>query len=122
MGMEYHHNGQVLEWDNVDPKEQEIAVRSASKVGSAFWSYNLPLQFYRDEETKKLSRIVNYMPRKETCCELSARDLFENVGKFTEQDVRDVCDTSIAILKNLIRQIERFRDGKEDIVYYPNGN
>lgn len=111
----------VLEWDNVDEKEQEIANRSADKVGDAFWSYNLPLQFFRDEETKRLKSIVNYMPRKGTCCELSAEDLFETEGNYTEQDVRDVCDTSIAILKNLIRQIERFRDGKEDIVYYPNG-
>ena len=118
--MEYNHRGNVLEWDNPDPKEQEIAVRSASKVGSAFWAYNLPLQFYRDEETNKLTSIVNYMPRKGTCCELSAKDLFENVGDFSEQDVRDVCDTSIAILKNLIRKIKAFRDGKEDIVYYPN--
>ena len=120
--MEYNHSGNVLEWDNPDPKEQAIAVRSAQNVGDSFWAYNLPLQFFRDEETGKLTRIVNYMPRKETCCELSANDLFECNSNFTEQDVKDVCDTSIAILKNLIRQIERFRDGKEDIVYYPNAN
>ena len=118
--MEYNHMGNVLEWDNPDPNEQEIAVRSAQKVGDSFWAFNLPLQFFRDEKTKKLTGIINYMPRKGTCCELSAEDLFENAGSFSEQDVRDVCDTSIAILKNLIRQIERFRDGKEDMVYYPN--
>lgn len=55
----------VLEWEDATEAEQEVAGRIAKKLNNdCYFSYNLPLQFYRDEDTKKLCSISNYMPRK----------------------------------------------------------
>lgn len=114
----------ILEWETATDGEQATAQRISEVVGRVFYAYNLPLQCWidKDEDTGKVSgRILNYMPRKETCCDLSFEELF-NETMPSKEKWEDFCNTNIAILGNLIRQWEAIRDGKINQIYYPNTN
>ena len=121
----------ILEFDESTEIEEAAAQRLSSEkflLGHAFFAYNLPLQIWlpsKDdiEEAKENGTLpdafmVNYMPRKQEC---NAMDLSELGISYQDKDtMKDLCNVTISILKNLTRQWERFRDGKQDYVYYPN--
>ena len=115
--MENQQSG-ILEFPEATPEEEAVAKRISEKVGSSYFSYNLPLQIFRGSSEDGEGSIMNYRPRKGDIVEESFSELFG--GEPTEQDIKDLCNTTICILKNLIREYERFRDGKTDCVYYPN--
>ena len=117
----------ILEF-NATEQEEIIAKRSAEAIhDSIYFSYNIPLQIriYKKcdndgNETDILTGVItNYMPRKNSCCELTFSELF-GTDMPKKEDLKDFCNTTISILKNLIRQFESFRDGNTDMVYYPN--
>lgn len=104
--------------DNVELEEK------AKKLGNIYWAFNLPVQAFREfnsDGTLKSGNIINYMPRKNECCEISFEDLFEKeLNEITEQDISDMCDVTIAVLENLTKLWKKFRDKNIDYVYYPN--
>ncbi len=84
-----------------------------------FWAYNLPLQIFKNEsddpsedEELKLYSIVNYMPRKDSVCDI------EEV--MTKEEVQTVCKNSAEILRNLAGLFDAFAEGKLEHVYYPD--
>lgn len=122
-------NDNILEFAEATPEEEAIAKKAADLIGdSIFFSYNLPIQIFApskeeveshtDEDEPLEGCIQNYMPRRCAIEEMSLEEL--GINPSDRESMRPLCDTTIAILKNLIRQWEKFRDGKTDCVYYPN--
>lgn len=97
-------------------------IRDKGPLPTDFFDYNLPLQIMGgDDGAEGIERFgnkcLNYMPRKERTEELSWDDLFEG-NPYDEQDLKDVCTVTAAVLKNLARLFIEFRDGKRNYVYY----
>jgi hypothetical protein len=97
---------------------------SEDRINSLYWAYNLPLQVWPnhedpDDEDSKIigSRILNYMPRKERCCDL---DLDEARGSESREEF--LLNAAVH-LENLAKQ---FRDaavveketGNIPLIYY----
>lgn len=78
-------------------------------LGKAFWLMNCPLQMWGDGGTSW--RVINYMPRKETCCEFDER--------ISADEMPAVCRNSAAVLRNLAALFDAMAEGKIDTIYYP---
>ena len=97
-------------------------IRDKGPLPTDFFDYNLPLQILGGDDgavgkERFGNKCLNYMPRKERTEELSWDDLFEG-NPYDEQDLKDVCTVTAAVLKNLARLFIEFRDGKRNCVYY----
>ena len=75
-----------------------------------YWAYNLPLQAWPNEDGS--IRILNYMPRKESC---SHPD-----DSIPASERKAFFDTAAAKLENLAKLMRLFADGQIDHVYYHN--
>jgi hypothetical protein len=75
-----------------------------------YWAYNVPLQMWGDAETGW--RVVNYMPRKESCLSLEER--------VTKEEMPQFCRNAAIRLRQLAVLFEAMADGKIDIIYYPD--
>jgi len=132
--MSKDNDSKILEWDGVDPKDEEAAKRISQKLqlGEVHFAYNVPLQIWiaynkEDEPESGInlseSRILNYMPRKERC-EMEALDeVFSSDVDVTADDLKEFMRISALIVKNLAKQMENFDPlGGEDrnYIYYPN--
>lgn len=100
------------------PEVEDAARRIVDKVGTSYFSYNLPLQILgsANEPKPNIRTILNYMPRKERCETLWAGDVFE--ASYTPSDIKDFCTVTAAVLRNLARLFEEFGEGKRDYVVY----
>jgi chromosome segregation ATPase len=79
------------------------------------FSHNLPVQAYRDDEGN--IQIINYMPRRNACAEISLDEL---IGKedITDLDRQNVLYGTATNLLNLALLFVEFAEGKRDSVYY----
>ena len=80
-----------------------------------FFDYNLPLQAYRHEDGT--FQIVNYMARKNSCCELT-QDECELEG----QSEKDFFYRTALQLMNLAMLMVKFANKEIDSVYYSDEN
>lgn len=87
---------------------------------SRFWAYNLPLQVWPkhedpDDENSPVvgARLVNYMPRKERCCDL---DLDEDL--LGGQTREEFFETAALYLENLARLMREAAKDAAKMVYY----
>lgn len=97
---------------------------------SLYWSYNLPLQISPNFETceddpdsyilddkgnKKISgySVVNYMPRKASCCECDLDELLEGT-----QTREEFLEYAAQHLENLARLMRECIHKPEEYVYY----
>ena len=123
----------VLEWKDVDPKDEAAAKAISAKLdlGDIYFSFNVPLQIwiiYNVEDQPRSginleeSQVLNYMPRKERCEMQSLADIFSADAKVTPEDIKEFMRISALVMKNLARQMEKFNplDLKKNSVYYPN--
>ena len=78
--------------------------------GGLYWSYNVPLQMWGNATTGW--RVVNYMPRKESCVSLDE--------KVTEKEMPQFCRNASARLRNLAALFDAMANGKIDYIYYPD--
>ena len=85
--------------------------------GSLYWSYNVPLQMWptnedpEDEESKIIGwRVLNYMPRKERCC-----DLDEII---TPDEMPAYCKNAAKLLRNLADRFDKMANKEIDNIYY----
>lgn len=88
-------------------------------MNKLYWAYNLPLQVWpkhadpEDENSPVIgARVVNYMPRKERCCDL---DLEEVLG---EQTREEFFETAALHLENLGRLMRAAGKDPSAHVYY----
>ena len=94
--------------------------KKAQKFGGTFFVFNLPIQIWRADKDSNGS-ILLYMPRKESCVMMSFDEFFADIeGGASEENIKDLCDVSSAILKNLAKQIEEVGNNKRKFAYYPN--
>ena len=75
------------------------------------FEYNLPLQAYRQEDGK--INLVNYMPRKNSVCEISLEEF-----NGTEMSEEDFFYGVASNLLNLAILFVEFAQKKRDAVYY----
>ena len=90
----------------------EFEIKPTESFDDNFWTYNYPVQLWRDEETKDVSYVI-YQPRKERCW--NSNDDNETIPK---EELNDFIDNSIAKLKKAIDLFEKFKKGDVDCVYY----
>jgi len=89
------------------------------KNNEIYWSYNLPLQLWpireddEDDNSKIIDyRIVNYMPRKESICEM-------NLSKLEEDQTREeIFEQAAKYFENLARLFRKAITDKEMHIYY----
>lgn len=88
---------------------------------SLYWAYNLPLQVWPrhedpEDETSPVvgARILNYMPRKERCCDLDLNDLLE------EETRAEFFESAALHLENLARLMREASKDPSLCVYYPD--
>lgn len=94
--------------------------KKAAKFGHIFWAFNLPIQVWRSDKNES-GNILLYMPRKERCEMISFDEFFADIeGGDSEENIKDLCDVSDAILKNLAKQIEEVGNNQRKFAYYPN--
>lgn len=85
------------------------------KQDNCYWVYNLPLQVWFDEESDD-ARIVNYMPRKERCCEIQLSEVIGNQSK------EEFFSQAAFYFDNLARLMREAAAGsKVDIYYHDQG-
>ena len=77
------------------------------------FEYNLPLQAYKQEDGT--IDLLNYMPRKESCCHLKLSEMEELKD---EQEVKNYFYGVSCNLLNLAILFAEFAEGKRDSVYY----
>ena len=84
-----------------------------------YWTYNLPLQVWpkhedpEDENTPVVgARILNYMPRKERCCELELEEVLE--GETREE----FFENAAMRLENLAKLMRKAGKDPAMCVYY----
>lgn len=84
-----------------------------------YWGMNLPLQMWPtggDEmgnaNAPKEWRVLNYMPRKESCKGLEST--------VTEAELPQFCKNTAIILRNLANLFEALGERKIDTIYYPD--
>lgn len=97
---------------------------------SSYWAYNVPLQISPNYETceedsdtyilddngnKKISgySVVNYMPRKSTCCELDLDELLNGT-----QTREEFLEYAAQHLENLARLMRECIHNPDEHVYY----
>ena len=87
-----------------------------------YWAYNLPLQVWpkhKDPGDSSSSvvghRLVNYMARKECCCELELDE--DTLGGQTREEF---FNTAADILENLAGQMRKCAAAETDFIYYPD--
>ena len=87
---------------------------------SIYWSYNCPLQMWpvtedpEDENSKVLGwRVVNYMPRKESCSDMGD----ELVSK---DELKTYCNNASKVLRNLASLFDALAENRIDTIYYPD--
>lgn len=88
-------------------------------MNQLYWSFNLPLQVWpehadpEDENSPVIgTRIVNYMPRKERCCDLDLEDVQG------EQTREEFFETAALHLENLARLMRVAGKDPSAHVYY----
>ena len=96
--------------DCIGPFEPAKSVVPTEQWNGLYWAYNCPLQMWKDGE--RGWRVVNYMPRKETCDSIDERVTAEEMPQF--------CKNAAAVLRNLATLFELMADGKIDHIYYPD--
>ncbi len=86
-----------------------------------YWSYNLPLQVWarrKDQEDEKSEivdyRLLNYMPRKESFCELMLSDVKN------DQNHEEFFETAATMYDNLAKQCRAIARSEDDGIYYPD--
>ena len=84
-------------------------VKPTDEWGGLYWAYNCPLQMWPGDDGW---RVVNYMPRKETCDSLDDRVSREEMPQF--------CRNAAIRLRNLAMLFDAMADGKIDTIYYPD--
>ena len=87
-----------------------IDITPTENFPKSYWGLNCPLQMWGD--AKSGWRVVNYMPRRETCGELDER--------ITEKEMPQFCKNTASILRNLADLFDAMADGKIDYIYYPD--
>lgn len=85
-------------------------LNSTEQFNSLYWSYNLPLQMWTTDDGTW--RMLNYMPRKESCLTL------EDVIK--KEELPKLCKNTANILRNLAYLFEALGRGEIDRIYYPD--
>ena len=94
--------------------------KKAAKFGHIFWTFNLPIQVWRPNKDES-GNILLYMPRKERCEMISFDEFFADIeGGASEENIKDLCDVSAAIMKNFAKHIEEVGNNKREFAYYPN--
>ena len=81
---------------------------------NSLFEYNLPLQAYRAEDGSV--QILNYMPRKNSCCELSLNEFCDN----EVQNEKDILYGTAVNLLNLAILFAKFAEKEIDAIYYHN--
>jgi hypothetical protein len=76
-----------------------------------YWSYNLPLQMSHQDNGDW--RILNYMPRKQSCASLDDEPI-------TSEELKLVCTNTANILRNLANLFEALGRNEIDHIYYPD--
>lgn len=89
-----------------------------------YWDYNLPLQYWprfenEEEESGNVigSRILNYMPRKERCCEMSSDD--DYLGEQTHEEFFECAAKHCENLARLFRNVAK--DPSAHVYYHDEG-
>ena len=85
----------------------DIKVKNMGNWSSCYWSMNIPVQMWKEPNGWK---VVNYMPRKETCCILDEL--------VTPKELPQFCKNTATILRNLAALFEAMGEGKVDNIYY----
>ena len=85
-----------------------MGLKKIEGFDSSFWEANVPVQFWRDEDSCEVT-FVGYMPRKEECF---------NSDPLNENEIDDFIDNSIEVLKRGIELMESFKKKEIDKVYY----
>jgi hypothetical protein len=87
-------------------------IQETENFDKLFWSYNYPVQLWRDEDTGETSYVI-YQPRKERCW--NSQEDNETVPK---EELDTFIDNSIKKLKKGIELLEKYKAGEIDHVYY----
>ena len=85
-------------------------VEPTAQWDSMYWAFNCPLQMWNQSFDRW--RVVNYMPRKETC------DSMEEL--VTREEMPQFCRNAAVRLRNLAKLFDAMADGKIDYIYYPD--
>ncbi len=100
-------------------KDNPLGLEFTEELDSLYWAYNCPLQMWArhedsgDENSPVIGwRVLNYMPRKETC-----RDLGENL---VPNEMPTYCKNAATVLRNLASLFDAMADGKIEGIYYPD--
>lgn len=87
---------------------------------SRYWAYNLPLQLWPKREDEEDEgpvtgyRILNYMPRKESCITLDWEEAVE--GETREEFL----EHAALVLENLARLFRKAKTDPNMHIYYPD--
>lgn len=97
--------------------EDPFKLELTNRFGSIYWAYNIPLQMWskhedpEDEKSKIIGwRVLNYMPRKEMCCNLDEI--------ITPEEMPAYCRNAAKLLRNLADRFDKMSEGKINIIYY----
>ncbi len=89
------------------------------KKNSLYWAYNLPLQVWPRHQDPEDSttpivdyQILNYMPRKERCCDLLLSEILE------DQTHEEFFEQAAKCFENLARLMRRMATDRAGHVYY----
>ena len=83
-------------------------VRPTEIWNSLFWSYNLPLQMWPNEDNT--FSVVDYMPRKETVVRIDKR--------VTPSELPQFCQNTAVLLRHLANRFDALGRGEIDSIYY----
>jgi hypothetical protein len=100
-----------------------MSIKDGEVKNALFWAYNLPLQVWPtredgedDGESRPVtgSRLLNYMARKERCCEI---ELSECLGDQTREEF---FESAALVLENLARLMREAGKNPALRIYYPD--
>lgn len=89
--------------------EKKPEVEPTKEWDGLYWAYNCPLQMWPSDDGW---RVVNYMPRKETCCEME-----EYVS---EAELPQFCKNAAIRLRNLADLFDALGNREIEMIYYPD--
>lgn len=90
--------------------ETDYAVKPTKEWDELYWAYNFPVQMWKTDDGEH--SVVNYMPRKETCCTMETR--------VTAKELPVFCENAAKRLRNLALLFEALGRGDIDTIYYPD--